>query len=209
MKYRVVTIARECGSGGGAIGRSLGERLGWSVLDRSLISEVARLAQVDPKLAERYDESIDSWLYRLSKKALWRGGFEKVATPAEESCFDAESMAEIVARLIREAAEAGRCVIVGRGGQCLLQSRDDVFHVYVYAPIEERIERLRERLGPESDIDLEQYIDATDRRRAECIRWLFDQDWTNRHLYHLMVSSSIGEQRVVDAVLNAMEREGS
>lgn len=207
MQHRVVTVARECGSGGGAIARLLGERLGWSVLDRSLIAEVARVAQVDPKLAERYDESVDSWMYRLSKKALWRGGFEGVAKPVEDACFDAESMAEIVARIIRQAADAGRCVIVGRGGQCLLQDCEDVFHLYVYAPLEERIRRLEARLSSGDRADPEEVIELTDRRRAECIRWLFQQDWTNRHLYHLMISSSIGEERVVDSVIDAMGRE--
>jgi cytidylate kinase len=172
-----------------------------------LISEVARLAKVDPKLVERYDESVDSWLYRLSKKALWKGAFEGVAMPAEESCFDAQAMSEIVARVIRQAADGGNCVIVGRGGQCLLQDRDDVFHVYIYAPLEDRSRRQEQRLGQESDRDIEQYLDQVDRRRADCIQWLFQQDWTNRHLYHLMVSSTIGEERVAEAVVAAMGKE--
>ncbi len=209
MEFRVVTIARECGSRGGAIARLLGERLGWSVLDRSLISEVARLAKVDPKLVERYDESVDSWIYRLSKKALWKGAFEGVAMPVEESCFDAQAMSQIVAGVIRQAADGGNCVIVGRGGQCLLQDREDVFHVFIYAPIEDRIQRQAERFGQTTEMDVEQYLDQVDRRRAECVRWLFQQDWTNRHLYHLMASSTIGEERVVDAVVEAMGKERS
>ena len=207
MVYRVVTIARECGSGGGSIGRLLGKRLGWNVLDRSLISEVARIAQVDPRLAERYDECIDSWLYRVSRRALWHGAFEGVANPAEASVFDARSMAEIVARVICEAAESGSCVIVGRGGQCLLQEREDVFHTYIYAPLRERIRRLQQRGWPEEEMDAEQYIEATDQRRAECIRQHFQQEWTNRHLYHLMISSSLGEERVAEAVITAMEEK--
>lgn len=206
MVYRVVTIARECGSGGGSIGRLVGERLGWNVLDRSLVSEVARIAQVDPRLAERYDECVDSWLYRVGRRGLWRGAFEGVASPADESVFDAQSMAEIVTGIILEAADAGSCVIVGRGGQCILQAREDILHAYVYAPLRERIRRLQERGGTEEDVDAEQFIEATDRRRAECIRQHFQQNWTNHHLYHLMISSSIGEERVVDAIISAMGR---
>jgi cytidylate kinase len=209
MAFQVITIARECGSGGGTIAELLGKRLGWSVLDRALISEVARLAQVDARTVERYDECIDSWLYRVSKRGLWHGAFEGVATPVEASCFDAETMAEIVARVMSEAADAGRCVIVGRGGQCVLQTRKDAFHVYVYAPLPERIRRLRQRLATETDLDLEEYIEATDKRRSECIRLRFHQDRANHHLYHLMIGSSIGEDRVVDAVIAAMGKAGA
>jgi cytidylate kinase len=208
MVYRLVTVARECGSGGGSISRLLGERLGWNVLDHSLIADVARIARVDPRTAERYDECVDSWLYRVGRKALWRGAFEGVATPADASIFDAESMAEILVRVVREAGDRGNCVIVGRGGQCILQARDDVFHVYVYAPLDERIRRLQERGGFDEDADAEQYIETTDQRRAECIRRNFHQEWTNCHLYQLMISSSIGEERVVDVIIRAM-REGS
>ena len=37
-------------------------------------------------------------------------------------------------RIIEEAAEIGDCVIVGRGSQCILQQREDTFHVFIYAP---------------------------------------------------------------------------
>src|ERR1035437_5049302 len=58
--FRVLTVAREYGSGGGLIARRVAEKLGWNLLDKALVEAIARSAQVDPDLARRYDERVDS-----------------------------------------------------------------------------------------------------------------------------------------------------
>ncbi len=198
---RVITISREYGSGGGSIGRLLASRLKWKLLDASLIDEIAKAAKVAPDLAECYDEVTDPWFQRLFK-ALWRGGFEGAATAGVGSGpVDPDTIASEWHRVIRESASIGQCIAVGRGGQCLLQDREDTFHVSVYAPLNERVERIRERVEPGKDpasLALE-----VDRKRAAYIQRHFGQDWTNRHLYNLMICSSMGLEKACDAVLCA------
>ena len=197
---RVITISREYGSGGGTVAGKLAERLAWRLIDRSLLTEVARRAQVQPDVAARYDECLDPWFHRVTK-ALWQGGYEGVASTVENPVFDADTMAELSARAIREAAGIGNCVVVGRGGQCILQQNPDVFHVSLYAPIAERVDRMRGRIP--DGADLEAFAEDSDRRRAAYIRRYFGQDWTDRHLYHLMICTSIGLDNVVSTILNA------
>ncbi|HZS50987.1 MAG TPA: cytidylate kinase-like family protein [Bryobacterales bacterium] len=197
---RVITISREYGSGGGAVARMLAERLKWKLVDDALITEIAKKAQVNPAIARRYDECVDPWFHRLMK-ALWQGGFVGAASRVEGELFDAETMARLWSRVIEETGAMGDCVIVGRGGQCILQNREDAFHVSIYAPLEERVRRLREQLPPEADPEAAAI--ESDRRRAAYIRRYFGQDWTNRHLYDLAVCSSIGLERVVETILCA------
>ncbi len=204
MTYRALTIAREYGSGGARIAGIVAERLGWRLLDSALIDEIARRAQVNPELARGYDERVDSWLHRLSRRALWHGGPAAVAALAETDVFDAETMAQLAEAAIEHAYEIGNCVIVGRGGQCILQSRPDVFHVFVYAPPAEKLVRLRARLGSTSD--LEKLMRTMDDERAGFVRLRFGQDWTDRHLYNLLISSQPGEQAVADTILSAMRK---
>ena len=59
--------------------------------------------------------------------------------------IDSDYLAEMSAIVIREAAKLGRCVIVGRGAQCVLQGRDDVFHVFVYGSRPEKLKRIQTR----------------------------------------------------------------
>jgi Cytidylate kinase-like family len=197
---RIITISREYGSGGGEIARILGGRLGWRLIDDSLIAEISKRIHHSPEAIRSHEESVDPWFHRILK-ALWRGGFMGAATRAEEEACDAEATARLWHRVILEAAEAGECVAVGRGAQCLLQKRADAFHVHVYAPMRERLRRL-ERREP-AGVDLTAAARERDARRAAYISHYFDHDWKDTHLYHLMLCSSIGLERAADAVLCA------
>ena len=204
--FRVLTIAREYGSGGAVIGRSISERLGWKLLDKAFIENIACAAKVDPELARRLDERTDSWLERLGRQGFWRGALEGVAVVSQPDFFDAEAMAALAQNMIEEAYRRGNCVIVGRGAQCVLQDRKDAFHVFIYAPWAERVARIRQRLPGQTDI--EELIRSTDRQRADYIRTCFRLNWMDPHLYHLMISSQLGEDLVESAITEALASGG-
>jgi cytidylate kinase len=204
--FRVLTVAREYGSGGGPIAHRVAEKLGWHLLDKALVEEIARAAKVDPKLARRYDERCDSWLHRVSRRGLWHGGFEGVASSAETAVFDGETMAALGKSLIEEAHARGNCVIVGRGAQCVLQDREDTLHVFVHAPKAGRIARIRERMPQVTHV--ERLMASMDQQRAEFIRLYFKCDWKDAHLYHMLISSDLGEETAADAIALAIERGG-
>ncbi len=198
--FRIVTISREQGSGGSEIARRVAERLGWKLIDDELVTDIARRANVEPELARRLDECVDSWFHRLMK-ALWRGGYVGVASQVESGEFDAETMAALWTRVIREAAELGSCVIVGRGGQCILHDRLDALHVSVHAPLELRVKRLRTLYPKESDPAA--LATESDRRREAYVRRHFGEDWKDYRLYHLILDSSIGFEPAVETILDA------
>jgi cytidylate kinase len=199
--FRVITISREYGAGGASIGRTLADGLGWRLLDRELLEEVARKAHIATSVAESYDERIDPWLHRLTKQALWHGTVERPFPLAEDDLFDAEVMVIMCRQIIEEAANVGNCVIVGRGGQCILHGREGVFSVFLYAPIELRTERIA-RVRP-NEADLEAAIRENDAARVAFIRRYFGQDWCNPYLYDLMVNTKHGYQDAAEAILTA------
>ncbi len=202
---RAITIAREYGSGGAVIARLLADRLGWRLLDRDLLNEVARAANVAPAVAERFDERIDPWFHRLVKHALWRGGLDAPISGEEFSLFDAEMMAVVGRKVIEEAARMGNCVVVGRGAQCILYGWPEVFHVFLYAPIEIRKKRVAERHGarPGGAADLEAVIREYDRLRAAGVRQYFEQEWCNPNLYDLMLNTKCGYESAMETILCA------
>jgi cytidylate kinase len=200
-RFRVVTVAREYGSGGGAIAARLAERLGWELLDRTLLERIAEMARVGHDVARMLDEHVDPWTRRLAR-ALWLGGFETVSV-VDRDVVDSDRVAALTGRIVQEAAAVGGCVIVGRGSQCLLRSRPDAFHVFVYAPREQRARRLRARLGPGADVELA--LDEVDRERAAYTRRYFGEDRLDRHLYHLMVDAGLGEEAAVATILTALQ----
>ena len=202
--FRIITVSREFGSGGAEIGASLAEKLQWKLYDRAFLSEVARRANVEPELARKYDEQIDMWLHRITKRVLWRGSFERVSPACDLDFFDAETMASLSTEIIHQAAGIGNCVIVGRGAQCILQDREDTFHVFVYAPMQQKVRRLQARvLGVHDWVALAR---AVDQGRSEYIRARFGCNWKDIHLYDLLVNSALGCECVTSAILGTLDR---
>jgi cytidylate kinase len=202
--FRVVTVAREYGSGGARIAQLLAGRLGWKLLDRCLVEKIAETAQIKPEVAEKFDERTDPWFDRLAD-LFWQspGGRGYIAGPLPER-FDADIAAQMARRIIEEAAVIGDCVIVGRGSQCILQQREDAFHVFIYAPRSERVARVLRRDPGRSKPEAEKRLDAEDAIRAAYVRDHYGEDWQNRHLYQLMISSCVGEKEATSIILSAL-----
>ena len=202
MDYRVLTVSREFGSGGGRIAQSVAKRLGWRLLDSGLINEIACEAKVDADVVSRFDEHVEGWLSRINRRAMRGAAMAAGVMLEQEKCFDEDTMAEMARQIIEHAYEAGNCVIVGRGAQCILQTKADAFHVFVYAPLRVRIHRLRTRLEPGANI--EQRIRDVDAERAHSLKLRFGKEWNNPHLYDLMISSGDDEERTARVIEFAM-----
>ncbi len=204
--FKVVTVAREYGSGGGIIARVVAEKLRWNLLDRELIRAVARTAQVDADTAERYDEHVESWWHRFNRGGLWSAAIMAGIAPGDAQFFDAETMAAFARQVTLGTAARGDCVIVGRGAQCALQDREDVLHVFICAPWAERVGRVRARA--QSSQDVEELIRLTDHERASYIRTYYGCDWKDPHLYHMMIGSQIGTEMAAWMIVNTVQRGG-
>ena len=202
VKYRVLTVNREFGSGGGRIAQTIAEWLGWKLLDRDIIDAIAYAAHVEKSVVRHYDEHVDSWLRRINQQAMRSAALAAGLELGEGSVFDAEQMVKLTQKIVEQAYSEGNCVIVGRGSQCILQHKPDVFHVFVYAPHKERILRLRKRL--EKCANVEQRIRTVDEERAKYLQQYFGKSWCNIHLYDLMISSHEDEDETARAVLYAM-----
>jgi len=196
---RTITVEREYGAGGGAIAKKLAERLGWKLWDQALTSEIARVAKVEQSVVERIDERCDSLFYRLMK-VFMRGSMEQSLPVRGMDHFDADSMVEFMQRVISGAASEGNAVIVGRGAPFLLRGRPDTFHVFIYAPLEEKIRRLRQAGKTEDEAAGE--IANVDRQRVIFVRKYFGMEWPTRELYHMLVNSKVGDDVVIDTILN-------
>jgi len=202
VDYRVLTVNREFGSGGGRIAQTIAAELGWKLLDRDIIDAIAYAAHVDQKVVKHYDEHVEGWLRRINQQAMRSAALAAGLELGDNAVFDAEEMVKLSQKIIEEAYAEGNCVIVGRGSQCVLQHKPDVYHVFVYAPYRDRVHRLRERLEKGSNV--EQRIKMVDEERAKYLQQFFGKNWVNPHLYDLMISSRVDEDATAHIILFAM-----
>jgi cytidylate kinase len=198
--FRLITIEREYGCGGGAIAAALAQRLGWKVWDRALTEEIARLANVDASTVKRCEDHMDSRFYRLAK-VFWRGSYEPASSLGKHS-FDTDCMMSMMEQITARIAQEGNAVVVGRGAPYFLRAQPDAFHVFLYAPRAEKVRRLLRDGSTRSEA--EDLVDSVDRERIAFVKHYFDADWPTRSLYHVMINTAVGNESVIGTILHTM-----
>jgi cytidylate kinase len=198
---RIVTIEREYGCGGGDIARRLADRLQWKLWDHALTEEIARLAHCPEAVVERREERTDPLYYRLFKSFL-RGSYEGSLNAHKLNLVDSETIMKTTRRVVQHVASKGNCVIVGRGAQHFLCDRRDTFRIFLYAPREQKVQRIVAR--GKTEAEAQERVDSVDHERTQFIQKYFGVDWPDRPLYHAMLNTAIGEEMVVDAILALM-----
>ncbi|MBN1967152.1 MAG: cytidylate kinase-like family protein, partial [Anaerolineae bacterium] len=194
----VVTISRAVGSGGDEIAQLVCERLEYRYLDKWLLVEVATEAGFTPNDALDFSEQ------HYKARSLWESLFgprqrvvARIPTRQRDSIgkegITVEKLSELdcialVRAAILKAHERGNMVIIGRGGQAILQDQPDVLHVRITAPLPQRIKRIQaeEGLSPSRAAE---FIARRDHATQEYLRRFFDINWEDVDLYHLTLNT--------------------
>ena len=136
-----------------------------------------------------------------SSDLFWRGSYERSAN-LEYQPFGPDRMVEVGEQVMKDIAERGNCVIVGRGAPYFLRERSDAFHVFLYAPRGEKLRRVQNQ-GTKLR-DAEDLVDTVDRERMEFIKHYFHADWPTRSLYHAMINTAMGDENVISTILHTL-----
>ncbi|MGH7457727.1 MAG: AAA family ATPase [Longimicrobiaceae bacterium] len=183
----VVTVARQLGAGSTAVANRVAELLGWRLLDRELVEQIAADLRVAPEQVEMHDERVETFIERLGQY-LSEGFPEGLPVPVVPP-VSPESAARVAGRIItRVVGEEGPAVIVGHGSQCLLRGDARAFHVLLHAPFELRAGQARERYRV-SAREATERVRQSDWDRMRYIREHFDCDWLDPELYDLCVNT--------------------
>lgn len=204
-KKVLITIARQCGSGGREIGERVAALLGIPLYDRELIVAAAEAGDLHPEIAERVDEkAANSLLYTLAMGAGLHSTYAGVAhMPVNDRLFMHQS------DCIRARAAEGSGVFVGRCADYVLREDPDRFSVFIYAPIEVRRERVMAREGLAKESAALDLINKTDRRRATYYGFYTGGKWGKYDNYHLAIDSSIlGIEGTAALIAEAVKKRG-
>jgi len=166
--------------------------------DFRIVADIARLMDCDCRVVEEREEHKDPLRYRLFK-AFMRGSFEGSQNAPRLKMVDADCIRAAAERVVTAAAKNGNAVIVGRGSAYYLRERPDTFHVFIYGPFAEKVQRLRKK--GHSEEEAVELVETVDRDRAAYIRQYFDVEWPARYLFDLMINSKVGLEAVVQTIL--------
>lgn len=203
MKYKVITISREFGSGGHSIGKAVAEKLNISFYDQILLEQIAietGFSQEFVKEAAEYATARNSLLLNVVMNRSLHGRTE--LTPAD-TIYVAQT------KIITDLANKESCVIVGRCADYILRDRPDCFHVFICADPVERGQRILERYGDNGKF-MPRRIEDKDTRRKIYYSHYTDRVWGAPQNYHLCLNSSkLGVDRCVDLILESVNMEKS
>lgn len=197
----VITIEREYGCGAAHISATIADRLGWKLWDQEITEEIARRLRCKKEMVAEREERCDTMFYRLVKSFM-RGSFEPRIDTANLELLDAEHLAMLFEKVVNDIADRGNCVIIGRGANYFLRQRKDAFHVFLYAPYEEKMRRIIAQ--GESEREARHLLESVDGERAAFIKKYYGKVWPDRSLYNLMINTKVGDDTVITSILDTV-----
>jgi cytidylate kinase len=199
----ILILDREFGAGGSTIGERLAQRLNWKLFDEDLTREIAALARIPVDVCRRREERIDPWLRRLVH-VIWRGTFDRNLPSPDLAILDTDRLVRLIQQAVLMAAQSKPCVIIGRGAPHFLRERTDTLSVFLYASRELRFRRVLRRVGGDQDEAVE-LVDNVDEDRRKFVKHYLGYEWPNRHLFHAMVNTGIGDDETVESILHLLD----
>ena len=194
----IITIGRQFGCGGRAICKKLSEDLGIPFYDKELIDYAANKSGISADVLEQYDErATNSLLYSLSISSYSYVGsaMNTHHMPLNDQLYISQS------DVIKQLADKGPCIILGRCADYVLKDRANVLNVFIHCDFDLRVQHIMNRLGiPKSKAaDL---IKKTDKRRSNYYNYYTRRKWGELENFDLAINSKIGVDKVVDIIKN-------
>ncbi len=185
----VITITREFGAGAASVAEILARRLDAEVVDKYLVAEVARRAQLPASDVEAEVEHARGPFDRLIRSFATLGFDVAWQPPYPGPLYDPrQAILTLTEEVIREVARRGNAVIVGRGGAFVLADRPGTLRVFLCAPREIRVARIAERLVVSHE-QAQRLVHETDANRAAYMRQVYAADWRDPVHYDLILNT--------------------
>lgn len=199
-KKIIINIGRQFGSGGKAVADVLGQRLGIPVYDNELLAKAAQDFGFTEELFKDRDEKKRSLtLSSIFSSSIFGGG---------SYLTDDSSLFKMQAQTIRNIAEKGSAVIVGRAADYILRDLDCCLDVFLTSPLSVRAKRVSERTGM-SEEDAVDFIEKKEKERESFYNCFTFGNWGVASTYDLCVDTSLlGVDGTADFIIDFAKRTG-
>lgn len=193
----IITIGRQHGSSGREIARLLAEKLNYKCYDKEIVDEAANHSDFSRDLIDAFDEK------RMSAFILHAGGYGlnenfRLNMQVVSAQFDA----------MRNIADKGNCIFVGRCADYILRDYDNLVSVFILGDMDERLKCLERRQGLD-EAEAKKKIKEVDKDRSSFYRYYSDQTWGDAQNYDMCINSSkLGVEGTVQVILDYIKARG-
>lgn len=181
----IITISREFGSGGRAIGQLVAKELGINFYDRKIINLAADESGLAESFIEGTDEKVNRAFFDQLSSSQYVLDFSvlQYSKPSGNEAFFAQ------AKVIREIAERESCVIIGRCSGYLLRHDPCHISVFIRAELPDRIERAKVEYNMNGE-GLPKEITDIDKGRAQYYLFNTGEKWGELGSYDIVINTS-------------------
>lgn len=193
----LITVGREYGSGGRVISETLGKDLQIPVFDKNMIAMIAK------------DQGLDESILTSSDERLSNPFFEPYSPYNVNSGSLSEKLFLMQSKIIREKADAGSAIFVGRCADEVLRNYDDVIRVFIFAPRNDRIKRIMEVEDISDVLAADKIVKRTDKARKSYYQFYTDRKWGSVDGMDLLINSSaLGIEKSVLLIEDFLKHKG-
>jgi cytidylate kinase len=195
----VITIARQLGAGGKTLGETVANQLGYDFYDNEIIQMVAEQARVSTDVIVSAEKNVDGKFKKLMSSLVPKTFADRVQEN-DQGVINEEIYVDHLTTIIKQIASQGNVVILGRGGQYILESAEDAHHVLLIADSDHR----RKFLAKKYDLSYDQAMEAMDvedKRREHLYRKFGRDDYDHWSNYDIIINMTrISLQKAVDQI---------
>ncbi|MDO4344601.1 MAG: cytidylate kinase-like family protein [Eubacteriales bacterium] len=197
MKNVIVTISRQYGSGGKTVAEMFAKKNEVPCYGRDILRRASDESGINEMLFAQIDEKLKNGsLFGISKR-IYRG---ELLPPSSDEFTSPQNLFNYQAKVIRDLAEQGPCVFIGRCADFVLADKSNVVSVFVHAPKDYCMEQARQR-NSMTEADLEKFVSRTDKFRGDFYHYYTGREWNDARNYDLCLDSSkLGFERCVEAI---------
>lgn len=188
----IITISRQHGSQGKKIGELVAKELNIPYYYK----ELTALAAKESGLSEQYinktnssdDEEVTHELYLTTTPA-------KYAIEAQDA-------------ILKQIAEQGSCVIVGRAADYVLRHHNPLLRIFIYAPKDFRTQNIMSMYDDDEKTALKN-LERSDKNRANYYNLISGQEWGKFENYDLCIDASLGKEKVASLIADLARQKTS
>jgi len=166
----IITISRELAALGDETAQELAKTLGYRFVDKHTLEERIKSYGIEGAKLKKYDERKPSFFASLSQ--------------------DRDDYLHYLKTAMFTEAQTGSCVFIGRGAGAVFRNMPGHISMFLTAPLEIRIERVKSYFHCE-ERRARQIIERSDQDRSGFHRYFFEMDWKNSGNYHLSLNTGI------------------
>ena len=184
----VITISRQFGAGGKTLGDMIAKKLNYTVLDSTIIHELSKESNVSEDWLESFEKDAGGTLSRFLSKIVSSSYMERLLGDSKGYITE-DSYVEFLNNVIKRLAANDNVIVVGRGGQYILQDQKDAYHFLLVADHQDRVKFMMDNYKIDED-KAGQLVDDADKKRLNLYKYFKKQDYDQPYLYNMVFNTS-------------------